>query len=99
MVRDFYAAAAKIITTPWQFAVGGDFNYPETSGPRPRGVKMRNWYAKQISYASQIDSDLSRTFTAVQQLLTPPEVLFRPAFVVRVLRLARKRRREDAPAR
>jgi hypothetical protein len=79
--------------------VGGDFNYPETTGPRPRGVKLRNWYAKQISYAAQIDTDVSKTFSAVQQLLVPPAVLFRPAFVLRTLRLARKRRREDASAR
>jgi 2-polyprenyl-6-methoxyphenol hydroxylase-like FAD-dependent oxidoreductase len=99
MARDFYAAAATVISTPWQFAVGGDFNYPETTGPRPRGVKLRNWYAKQISYAAQIDTDVSKTFSAVQQLLVPPAVLFRPAFVLRTLRLARKRRREDASAR
>jgi 2-polyprenyl-6-methoxyphenol hydroxylase-like FAD-dependent oxidoreductase len=99
MARDFYAAAATIITTPWQFAVGGDFNYPETTGPRPRGVRLRNWYARQVTYAAQIDIDVSRTFNAVQQLLTPPAVLFRPAFVVRALRLARKRRRQDTATR
>lgn len=99
MVRDFYTSASKIIKTPWQFAVGGDFNYPETRGPKPRGVKLRNWYARQISYASQIDSDINRTFTAVQQLLTPPAVLFKPTFVIRTLRSARKRRRADAAAR
>jgi 2-polyprenyl-6-methoxyphenol hydroxylase-like FAD-dependent oxidoreductase len=98
MARDFYAAAATVITTPWQFAVGGDFNYPETSGPRPRGVRLRNWYAKQITYAAQIDIGTSRIFNAVQQLLTPPNVLFRPGFVVRTLLLARKRRRQDTAA-
>ena len=94
MARDYYAAAAAVIATPWQFAVGGDFVYPETTGPRPRGVAARNWYSRQIALASQIDSEISRTFTAVQQLITPPSVLTQPRFVARVLRLARKRTRE-----
>src|SRR5262249_12922268 len=51
MARDYYAAAAEIIETPWMFAVGGDFNYPETTGPRPRAIRARNWYARQIGYA------------------------------------------------
>ena len=42
MARDYYAAATTIVATPWQFAVGGDFAYPETTGPRPRGIGLRN---------------------------------------------------------
>jgi 2-polyprenyl-6-methoxyphenol hydroxylase-like FAD-dependent oxidoreductase len=95
--RQYYAAAAKIVETPWQFAVGGDFNYPETTGPRPRGIALRNWFARRIAYASQVDPEVNATFASVQHLVTPPEVLFRPRFVVRVLRQARKRLRESAP--
>ena len=94
MARDYYAAVATIIETPWQFAVGGDFGYPQTTGPRPRGIKLRNWYSRQIAYASQIDSEVNRAFVRVQQLLDPPSVLTRPEFVLRVLRKARERRRQ-----
>ena len=93
MARDYYAAADAVIATPWQFAVGGDFAFPETTGPRPRGIAARNWYARQISLASQVDPEINRTFTSVQQLITPPSVLTRPRFVARVLRMARKRAR------
>jgi 2-polyprenyl-6-methoxyphenol hydroxylase-like FAD-dependent oxidoreductase len=99
MARDYYRAASKAIATPWQFAVGGDFVYPQTTGPRPRGIKLTNWYARQIGLASQVAPDIGATFQSVQQLITPPEVLFRPGMIVRVLRLARRRLSEEAPSR
>jgi 2-polyprenyl-6-methoxyphenol hydroxylase-like FAD-dependent oxidoreductase len=97
MARDYYATASKIVETPWRFAVGGDFAFPETTGPRPRGIAARNWFARRIAYASQIDPEINAIFGSVQHLITPPEVLMRPRFVVRVLRQARKRLRQPAP--
>lgn len=94
MARDYYAAVAQIVETPWQFAVGGDFAYPQTTGPRPRDIKLRNWYSRQIAYASQIDAGVNRAFVRVQQLLDPPSVLMKPEFVLRVLRRARERKRQ-----
>jgi len=96
MAKDYYAAVAKIVDTPWQFATGADFNYPETTGSRPRGITVRNWYGRQIAYASQLDPEINTAFTSVQHLVSPPSILFRPAFVARVLRLARIRRRQPA---
>ncbi|WP_433375408.1 NAD(P)/FAD-dependent oxidoreductase [Actinoplanes sp. CA-142083] len=91
MVREYYAAVAKINETPWRFAVGGDFAFPGTTGPRPRGIALRNWYARQVTYASQLDPDVYRVATGVQHLVTPPSELFRPGFAAKVIRLARKR--------
>ena len=99
MARDYYRAAAEVIVTPWQFAVGGDFVYPQTTGPRPRGIKLTNWYARRIGLASQVAPDISATFQSVQQLVTPPEVLFKPGMILRVLRMARRRLSEAAPSR
>jgi 2-polyprenyl-6-methoxyphenol hydroxylase-like FAD-dependent oxidoreductase len=93
MARHYYAAVARILETPWQFAVGGDFAYPQTTGPRPRGIRLRNWYSRQIAYASQIDPGVNRAFSRVQHLVDPPSVLMRPEFALRVLRKARERRR------
>jgi len=99
MARDYYRATAKVIATPWQFAAGGDFVYPQTTGPRPRGIKLSNWYARQIGLASQVAPDIGATFQSVQQLITPPGVLFKPAMIVRVLRLARRRLSDESVSR
>ncbi|MFI6073601.1 FAD-dependent oxidoreductase [Actinoplanes sp. NPDC051343] len=95
--RHYYAAVAALVAIPWSFAVGSDFGYPETTGPRPRGIALRNWFSRRIAYASQVDSEVNRAFVGVQQLLVPPDVLFKPRFVLRVLRQARRRLRSEAP--
>jgi 2-polyprenyl-6-methoxyphenol hydroxylase-like FAD-dependent oxidoreductase len=91
MARDYYRQAAGLIGTPWQFAVGGDFSFPRTTGPRPRGIGLSNRYARRIALASQVQPDINATFFRVQQLLQPPSVLLRPAFMARVLWLTRRR--------
>ena len=91
--REFYAAAATIVETPWRFAAGADFGYPETAGPQPSGQRFRTWYSRRIAWASQVDPGVNATFSRVQHLVDPPEVLKRPRFVLRVLRAARRRRR------
>jgi 2-polyprenyl-6-methoxyphenol hydroxylase-like FAD-dependent oxidoreductase len=93
LAADYYAATAEVIDVPWGLAIGGDFRFPGTTGPRPRGLALRNWYSRQITYASQVDGEVFRVASAVQQLVAPPAVLKRPAFVARVLRQARNRRR------
>jgi 2-polyprenyl-6-methoxyphenol hydroxylase-like FAD-dependent oxidoreductase len=96
MARDYLKSVTKIIATPWQFAVGGDFAHPETVGPRPRGQAVSTLYVRWLSGASQRDPEINRTFVAVQQLLTPPSALFRPAMVAKVLRFALHRKHRPA---
>ncbi len=91
MVREFYTAAASIVQTPWRLAAGGDLAYPETTGPRSRASTIKNWYARRVAYASQVDAEINATYSAVQHLVVPLDVLTRPRFVLRVLRQARRR--------
>jgi 2-polyprenyl-6-methoxyphenol hydroxylase-like FAD-dependent oxidoreductase len=86
MVRDFYRAAAKVISTPWRFAVGGDFAFPETTGPRPRAVHLLNRYSRRVQLAARVSPEVRRAFTGVQQLVLPPSALFAPPVLARVLR-------------
>jgi 2-polyprenyl-6-methoxyphenol hydroxylase-like FAD-dependent oxidoreductase len=95
--RHYYAAVASIVAVPWGFAVGGDFSYPETTGPRPRGIAARNWFSRRIALASQIDPELNETFIGVQQLQIPPSALLEPRYVLRVLRQSRRRLRSSRP--
>jgi len=85
MVRDYYRAAAGVVTVPWQMAVDGDFAYPKTSGPRPRGVGFRNRFAARIMLASQVVPELKTTFFGILQLVVPPERLMRPRVVAQAL--------------
>lgn len=90
----YYREAARILTTPWQFAVGADFTYPETKGERPRGAGLRNRFGRELQFAAQNDPEIRRLYMRVQHLLLPPDVLFKPATILRILRAARKRKKE-----
>lgn len=87
---DYYKRAAAVIATPWQFATGGDFAYPQTKGKRPPGIGLLNAYSRRIQLASIVDPQLREVFTLVQHLLVDPGVLRKPSTVLRVLRSSRK---------
>jgi 2-polyprenyl-6-methoxyphenol hydroxylase-like FAD-dependent oxidoreductase len=86
----FYRAAAKIIANPWAIAAGGDFCYPETTGPKPPLVDSLNRYVKKAVIAAQHDPVVAAAIYQVQNLLAPPPALMKPPVMLRVLRSARK---------
>jgi 2-polyprenyl-6-methoxyphenol hydroxylase-like FAD-dependent oxidoreductase len=88
--REFYRAAAGIIAVPWRFAVGADFAYPQTTGPRPAGLALLNAYSRRLQRVAQVDPGVRRRFTAVQHLITPPSTLFTPSMIAKVLRGPRR---------
>ncbi|MBO0728097.1 MAG: FAD-dependent monooxygenase [Acidimicrobiaceae bacterium] len=94
----FYRAAAKVIANPWAIAVGGDFSFPETTGPKPPMVDRINNYVKKAITAAQYDPVVAKAMWDVQGLLAPPPSLMKPPVMVRVLRTARKGPR-GAPAK
>jgi 2-polyprenyl-6-methoxyphenol hydroxylase-like FAD-dependent oxidoreductase len=94
--RAFARAVAGIVATPWRFAVGGDFAFPETTGRRPMGIRLLNSYSEKVQLAAQTSPSARKAFIDVQQLLAPPGVLFRPAMVAEVLRAARMVDRSSA---
>ena len=50
----FFKRAAKIMDTPWQLAVGEDFRFPQTTGPKPGGADSINRYVAQVHRATRI---------------------------------------------
>jgi hypothetical protein len=86
----FYRAAAKVIANPWAIAAGGDFCYPETTGPRPPLVDGLNRYVKKAVIAAQHEPAVATAIYQVQNLLAAPPSLMKPPVMMRVLRSARK---------
>jgi len=84
--KEFYRRVAANLKVPWRFAVGGDFAFPETTGPKPRGIGLLNGYSRRLQLASKDDPEVRRAFTAVQHLVEPPSALFTPSIMLRVLR-------------
>ena len=86
MWRPFFAAAARIIDTPWAIAAGSDFAFPGVKGQKPAGTDFINWYMGHIHRAASTDRELCRAFFNVANLLEPASTLFRPTVVARVVR-------------
>ena len=89
--RRFHRAAAGIVDAPWAIAVGGDFQYPETVGPKPRGTDLTNRYVRQVVRGAHTSLPLARSFNDVLNLVAPPTSLLRPPVVARVAAAAVRR--------
>ena len=59
LVRAFYRRAAKVIANPWQIAVGADFAYAETTGPKPVGTELVNRYMSRVLRAAQVSPEVN----------------------------------------
>jgi 2-polyprenyl-6-methoxyphenol hydroxylase-like FAD-dependent oxidoreductase len=82
----FFKQAAKVIDTPWQLAVGEDFRFPQTTGPKPPGTDFINRYVAKVHRATLHDEVVGLAFLKVMNLMAPPPSLFHPRIVWRVLR-------------
>lgn len=93
----FFKRAAKVVDTPWQLAVGEDFRYPQTTGPKPAGVDLLNRYVAAVHRATLVDPEVGRAFAKVMNLMAPPASLMAPGMMVRVWRANRRRSRQPHP--
>ncbi|PSP77865.1 oxidoreductase [Halobacteriales archaeon QS_1_68_20] len=83
--RRFFDRAGDVVDDVWQIAVGADFGFPETEGPKPAGTGVLNWYLSRLLHRAHSDGDLTNVFTRVLRLEQPPSALLRPGVVRRVL--------------
>jgi 2-polyprenyl-6-methoxyphenol hydroxylase-like FAD-dependent oxidoreductase len=82
----FFDRTAGVVDTAWSLAVGADFGFAETRGPRPRGTTIVNWYLSRLLRRAHTDGTLTDAFVRVLMMERPPTALFRPGVVWRVLR-------------
>jgi len=85
LAKKFFKKAAKIVDIPWGMAVGEDFRYPETTGPKPAGTGIINKYVSLVHKATLKDKVVCEAFLKVMSLLKPPASLFHPKIVWRVM--------------
>jgi hypothetical protein len=98
LARRFFNAAAAVVDTPWDIAVGNDLRHPQVKGPRPAKVKFINWYIGKLHLAAERDGTLAKAFLRVANLEAPPQSLLHPAIVLRVIRGNLGHRRDGSEA-
>jgi 2-polyprenyl-6-methoxyphenol hydroxylase-like FAD-dependent oxidoreductase len=82
----FFKRAAKVVDIPWQLAVGEDFRFATTSGPKPPGTEFINRYVDKVNLASHHDEVVCAAFLRVMNMLAPSTSLMKPQILWRVLR-------------
>lgn len=88
LALSFFADAEPVIDIPWMMAAGADFQFPQTTGPKPRGTGVMGWYLSRLTRKAHTDEVLSERFIRVIMMEKPPTTLFRPGILWRVLKPA-----------
>ena len=66
----------------WSTAVGSDFTYHDTTGPKPPGTDLINRYMDRVIVAAQHDDAIALRFNEVVAMVRRPETLLTPAFAI-----------------
>ncbi|GAA4986724.1 hypothetical protein GCM10025734_11200 [Kitasatospora paranensis] len=93
----FFRRAARITDVPWDMSVGGDLRFPFVEGPRTARVRLLNRYVARLHRAAAAHPSVGRAFLRVANLQDPPQRLFAPAVLGRVLLTRPPARSMDAP--
>lgn len=82
----FFDRVESVIGNAWDLAVRSDFQFSETTGPKPTGTDLLNRYQSRLLRKAQTDEKLAETFARVAGLEEPVSALLRPSVVWRALK-------------
>ena len=84
LADEFFDGAATVVDTAWRMAVGSDFAFTETDGPKPTGTDLFNRYVGSLMESTHVDPVVAEQFYHVMRMEQPPTRLLRPRIVARV---------------
>lgn len=82
----FFDMAEEVVDVAWKLAAGRDFQFPQTTGPRPGGSALLDRYLSRLIRTAHTDGRLAEQFVNVVMMEDPPTSLLHPVTVGRVLR-------------
>lgn len=82
----FFERVSPIVDEPWQLAVGNDFIFEGTTGPKPTGTDLFNRYVARLLQRAHDDGALTEAFFRVFRLERSATSLLRPSVIWRVFR-------------
>ncbi len=89
LALEYFPRAADVIEQVWQIAVSSDFEFEQTTGPKPGGTDLFNRYVNRLINKAHTDGELTDAFYRVFRLERPATTLLRPGIAWRVLRPSR----------
>ena len=82
----FFERAARVVDDAWSLAVGSDFEFPQTTGPKPPETNLVNRYIGRLLRRAHSDERLAEAFIRVVIMENRPTSLFRPSTIWRVVK-------------
>jgi 2-polyprenyl-6-methoxyphenol hydroxylase-like FAD-dependent oxidoreductase len=80
----YFDRAEAAVDVAWKMAVGADFGFEETTGPKPRGTDLFNRYLSRLTRRAHTDGRLRHAFYQAIVMERPPTSLLRPGVLWRV---------------
>lgn len=80
----FFDGAEAVVDVAWLLATGSDLEFPQTTGPKPRGTDFVGRYLSRLTRRAHADGALANDFFRVLSMERPPTSLFRPGVLWRV---------------
>ncbi len=92
-----FTQVSDVIDEAWRTAVGNDFVFDRTTGPKPFATDLLNSYADRLVTRAHDDGELTEAFLRVFRLERPATSLLHPRILWRVFRPQFGSGRVDAP--
>jgi 2-polyprenyl-6-methoxyphenol hydroxylase-like FAD-dependent oxidoreductase len=86
ITKKFHRQSKNIISPIWRMVLAEDFRYSETTGKKPAGLSVQQWYAKKVFLLSSQDLFTYDSFVKVMNLVKPITILMHPKIIIRVLK-------------
>ncbi|GAB3885233.1 hypothetical protein GCM10029964_047560 [Kibdelosporangium lantanae] len=95
--RAFHRKVAGVVDQAWEMTTSVDLSFPDVRGRRTAKVRIGNAYMSRLQQAAVHDADLTTALLRTAGLVDPPQKLMRPSVMLRVARVLRSARQQDAP--
>lgn len=86
LTNSYHKKVSKMIDIPWLIALTEDFRFVTTSGRKPIGLPILQWYVKKVVEACSYNEDVYTRFIQVLHLKAHPISLARPDMIAKVFR-------------
>ncbi|WP_326551893.1 NAD(P)/FAD-dependent oxidoreductase [Micromonospora sp. NBC_01813] len=83
---DYFRDIARDIAAPWDVSAASDLGYAGVEGRRTPRIRLVNAYLGRLQRAAVHDAALTNAFLRTAALVDPPQRLFRPNTMFKVLR-------------
>ncbi|WP_102262959.1 FAD-dependent oxidoreductase [Mesobacillus jeotgali] len=86
LTKSYHKKVSRILYIPWLIALTEDFRFRTTTGRKPIGLPILQWYVKKVVTACSHNEHVYKRFIQVLHLKSHPIILAHPRILAKVLK-------------